>query len=35
VPMFMVESSVQIAEHAADLGLLDPAAVPGIRRASQ
>jgi phosphatidate phosphatase APP1 len=35
VPMLMVESSVQIAEHAADLGLIDPAAVPGIRRASQ
>jgi phosphatidate phosphatase APP1 len=35
VPMLMVESSVQIAEHAADLGLLDPAAIPGIRRASQ
>lgn len=35
VPMLMVEDSVQIAEHAAGLGLLDPADVGAVRRASQ
>jgi phosphatidate phosphatase APP1 len=35
VPMLMVEDSVQIAEHAAGLGLLDAADVPAVRRASQ
>ncbi|HEV7653452.1 MAG TPA: phosphatase domain-containing protein [Mycobacteriales bacterium] len=35
VPMLMVEDSVQIAEHAAGLGLLDPADVQAVRRATQ
>lgn len=35
VPMLMVEDSVQIAEHAAGLELLDPADVGAVRRASQ
>lgn len=35
VPMLMVEDSVQIAEHAAGLGLLDAAEVRAVRRASQ
>lgn len=35
VPMLMVEDSVQIAEHAARLGLLDAADVRAVRRASQ
>jgi phosphatidate phosphatase APP1 len=35
VPMLMVEDSVQIAEHAAGLGLLDAADVRTVRRASQ
>jgi phosphatidate phosphatase APP1 len=35
VPMLTVEDSVQIAVHAAGLGLLDPADVQAVRRASQ
>jgi phosphatidate phosphatase APP1 len=35
VPMLMVEDSVQIAEHAAGLGLLDATDVRAVRRASQ
>lgn len=35
VPMLMVEDSVQIAEHAAGIGLLDAADVRTVRRASQ
>jgi phosphatidate phosphatase APP1 len=35
VPMLMVEDSVQIAEHAAGLGLLDATDVEAVRRASQ
>ena len=33
VPMLMVEDSVQIAEHAAGLGLLEAADVQAVRRA--
>jgi phosphatidate phosphatase APP1 len=32
VPMLVVDDSVQIAEHAASLGLLDPAQVDDVRR---
>jgi phosphatidate phosphatase APP1 len=35
VPMLMVEDSVQIAEHAVGLGLLEAADVQAVRRASQ
>jgi len=34
VPMLAVDDSTQIAEHAASIGLLDPAAVPAIRSAT-
>jgi hypothetical protein len=35
VPMLMVEDSVQIAEHAARLGLLETADVRAVRLASR
>jgi hypothetical protein len=31
VPMLAVDDSTEIAEHAASIGLLDPAEIPGIR----
>ena len=34
VPMLAVDDSTQIAEHAASVGLLDPAAVAAVRGAA-